>query len=343
MNGPAIPPAIAPTMARGGGLLLSVAEAAERLRSGRFHTVAADEDALRQLPAGNWIGGSIPYFMGPDGGEVTRDKVFLTEIRGYRGAPEIRRYDLRGINRVCADAPENGWSLIIVPAFSALHSAFAHDAPDYVDMYSRPLAGWVAGVHLDDLGKRAPVVVDGRSLHFDREAAMVMHIALPPDRYARVDTVNVFAPGAGESIRFPNSGFLVADCSIDGQPTRFADWLTQRKFDTRLPLVANYCGASINVSIKRIDAAKGLVELYAPVFEGTEYRFAAPVRDYVGAFRAALPGDATAPAFSCNCILNYLYSSLEGQRTGPMTGPITFGEIAYQLVNQTLVHVTIEG
>jgi hypothetical protein len=42
-------------------------------------------------------------------------------------------------------------------------------------------------------------------------------------------------------------------------------------------------------------------------------------------------------------ILNYLYSNLEGMRTGDMVGPITFGEIAYQLLNQTLVYLTIHS
>ncbi|WP_034410477.1 DUF6976 family protein [Derxia gummosa] len=330
-------------LARGGGVLVSVEEAAERLRTGRFHAVAADETALRRLPAGNWIGGSIPYFMGPDGGEAARDKVFLTEIRGYRGAPEIRRYDLRNIARICEDAPDNGWSILILPAFTALHSAFAHDAPDYADMYTKPLAGWIAGVHLDDLGQRVPLVVDGRSLTFDAESAMVMHIALPPDRHARIDTINVFEPGPGEGIRFPKSGFIVEGCEVDGLPVSFAGWLSRHRIDTRLPLVADYCGARINVSIKRIDQARGTVEFYAPVFEGVEYRVASPVQDWMSAFRAVLPRDLEAPAFSCNCILNYLYGGLEGQRTGPLTGPITFGEIAYQLVNQTLVHVSIEG
>ncbi len=45
--------------------------------------------------------------------------------------------------------------------------------------------------------------------------------------------------------------------------------------------------------------------------------------------------------FSCNCILNFVYSNLEGLKTGQMVGPITFGEVAYQLVNQTLVYLTI--
>ena len=49
------------------------------------------------------------------------------------------------------------------------------------------------------------------------------------------------------------------------------------------------------------------------------------------------------PVFSCNCILNYLYGELEGKKTPPYTGPVTFGEVAYQLLNQTLVYCEILG
>jgi hypothetical protein len=45
--------------------------------------------------------------------------------------------------------------------------------------------------------------------------------------------------------------------------------------------------------------------------------------------------------FSCNCVLNYLHGQLEGRHTGALLGPMTFGEIAYQLLNQTLVHVSV--
>ena len=47
------------------------------------------------------------------------------------------------------------------------------------------------------------------------------------------------------------------------------------------------------------------------------------------------------PVFACNCILNYLYGKLEGKKTGHLTGPFTFGEIAHQLLNQTLVRLCV--
>ena len=83
------------------------------------------------------------------------------------------------------------------------------------------------------------------------------------------------------------------------------------------------------------------VALYAPVFKGVEYKIAKPIKDYVSEFNAAMP-KGTKPAFSCNCILNFLYSDLEGKKIENMYGPVTFGEIAYQLLNQTLVYLEIK-
>jgi hypothetical protein len=40
--------------------------------------------------------------------------------------------------------------------------------------------------------------------------------------------------------------------------------------------------------------------------------------------------------------LNFLYGELEGKKTGTITGPMTFGEIAYQLLNQTMIFLEIE-
>ena len=118
-------------------------------------------------------------------------------------------------------------------------------------------------------------------------------------------------------------------------------YIDDHDIDPRLPLTANYNGTIVNVSVQNIDDPAGVVKLYAPVFAGVDYKFARPVPDYLAAFNAALPADKRAAIFSCNCILNYLYAGLEGKRTGTAQGPITFGEIAHQLLNQTLVRLLI--
>lgn len=324
------------------GRLISVESAAALIRSGIYLSIAGDEALLRKLPAGHWIGGTIPYFMGQEGGETTRERVFATEVPVIGGAPRIRFYDITNLDQVCVDGPDNGYSLIVIPAFSEAHSFFARNAPGFEDMFVKPLLGWISGIHLADLGSAAPMVVNGETLEFDAERAVAMHVPLPPERYARIDIINLFTQGDGDRIRFPQKGFSATDCTVNGVQQSFADYVTARKVDTRLPLVADYSGAMINVSIKGVDTGSKVVDFYAPVFDDIEYRFAAPVSDYVQTFNAQLPNNTETVGFACNCILNYLYSELEGKKVPTMLGPMTFGEIAYQLLNQTLVYLTIE-
>lgn len=96
------------------------------------------------------------------------------------------------------------------------------------------------------------------------------------------------------------------------------------------------------MSIKSISEENKTVDFYAPVFAGKEYRFARPVNNYAASFEEHLQRfQNVKPIFSCNCVLNYLYGELDGKATPPFAGPVTFGEVAYQLLNQTLVYAEI--
>ena len=321
--------------------LTTIDDASALIAAGGYFTIAGDEEALKQLPKGNWIGGTIPYFMGDAGGTVSRQRVFINEIATFDSPPTFRFYDTEALPQICRNAPEHGYTIIIVPAFSPCHVAFDENAPNYEDMYLKPLIGWVAGVHLDDLGKLSPKVVLGTTGEFSDQHAVAIDVPLPSEKFANVDIVNLFRPGDGDAITFDATGFSAGDCQINGQAANLADYLAANKVDTRLPLVADYCGAMINVSIKGVDAGARRVDFYAPVFPNVTYRIAEPVSDYVNGFQTALPKLDSGICFSCNCILNFLYSDLEGKRTANITGPVTFGEIAYQLLNQTLVYMTI--
>ena len=105
--------------------------------------------------------------------------------------------------------------------------------------------------------------------------------------------------------------------------------------------MANYNGTKCNVGIRTLDIPGSKITFFAPVFEGVKYRHAKPVGDYAERFLAAIPKDIGEAVFCCNCVHNYVYGELEGRHTGTLQGPVTFGEIAYQLLNQTLVHVTL--
>lgn len=321
--------------------LMPVATAAELIRSGAYLCIAGDEAALRQLPTGNWIGGTIPYFMAAAGGIISREQVFAHLVTDFAAPPQLRFYDQGSLPQLCRNAPEHGYSVLIVPAFTACHSDFARNAPNYEDMYLKPLVGWVAGTHLDELGTITPKVVLGSSGQFSATHAVVMDVELPPWHYAQVGIVNLFRPGNGDSIRFTHTGFSAGSCHINGAEGNLADYLADNHIDTRLPLVADYCGASINVSIKHIDRNARYVEFYAPVFPGLDYRIAARLDAEEAALQSTRFLPDAAVTFSCNCILNFLYNELEGKRSGPLTGPMTFGEIGYQLLNQTQVYLSV--
>jgi hypothetical protein len=166
-----------------------------------------------------------------------------------------------------------------------------------------------------------------------------LHVTLPASKMAELEIVNIFESGDGDVIRFEKAGFSATDCLIGGKPVNLADYIGQKAIPTEFPLVGDYNGSSINVSFQSVDPVARTVQMYAPVFPGVDYRFAKPVKDYSKAFAGAMASDDLHPEFSCNCILNYLYGKLEGKKTGHITGPITFGEIAHQLLNQTMAQL----
>src|SRR2546428_765294 len=203
----------------------------------KLFAVAGDERLLARLPRGNWVGGTIPYLMtDEDGGVTTRDSLMVQELlRDERAAPTINAYDRKTIARVTDDAPANGYTFLMMPAFSEVHLAYGKDAPHFKDLFAHPIVGWVTGIHLNDLGKETPKVFNGK-------------------------TAKTFA--------------------------------------------------------------------------------AKPMPDYVQGFKSVPAGATHDLAFACNCTLNYVYGKLDGARVG-LPGPYTFGEIAYQLLNQTMVYCDV--
>jgi hypothetical protein len=320
--------------------LYSRDEVAKLITAGKRLLLAGDERLLHGLPNGEWIGGTIPYFMASGGGVHTADAIFATELPPCAGVA-IKRYEVAELPSLAADHPGHGFTLLLIPAFSDVHQAFAKNVADFPGVFDRPLVGWISGVALEDIGKVAPKVFDGMSGSSSDNEAVAMHVELHEHDTVTVDIINLFKPGSGDRISFSADGFAANDALVNGAATNFARYLTEHAADTRLPLVADYNGAMINVSIRLVDAGAGTVDFYAPVFSGIDYRIAAPVDDYVASFSAQLDPAAPAPAFACNCVLNYVYAGLEGRSTRPITGPMTFGEIAYMLLNQTAVYLTL--
>lgn len=323
--------------------MFTLEEVSSFIKSGKRLLVAADENLLNQLPQGDWIGGTIPYFMGKEGGLQSKDKIFANVLSDSIASADLKIYDQDSLPQVYQDGADNGFSMIILPAFSQVHSDFALKSSEYEGFASKPLAGWISGLHLDDLGSVTPKVYFGKTGEFFEDKAVVMHLALPENQFANINIINLFSQGSGDTLTFLEDGFSAKDVLVNGEKRNLAEYLESINFDSQLPLVADYAGAMINISFQEVTPEE--TKFYAPIFKGTEYKLAEPVGQYVDEFTQQLSEHKTdSPiTFSCNCVLNYLYSELEGRKTEGFTGPATFGEIAYQLLNQTLVYVTIES
>jgi hypothetical protein len=274
------------------------------------------------------------------GGTCSESHIFVNELPDCTLDAQIVEYTVETLPSICKDAPENGFSFVIMPAGSQVHKTYAHDAPHFDEMFLKPVAGWISGVLLSQIGQTQSKVFNGHTGQSSSECAVVMQVALPPGKQAELEIVNIFKQGSGDALSFSSSGFSASECSVNGESVNLAKYISTTRTDTRIPLTADYNGSIVNVSIQSVDEATGTVNFYAPVFAGVEYKFATPVSDYAAAFECATSAKERA-AFSCNCILNYVYGNLEGKRTGAVTGPITFGEIAHQLLNQTLVRLLI--
>jgi hypothetical protein len=317
----------------------TLAQAAEQITAGRIMLVAGSPELLALLPPGQWIGGSSPYFMTALGGVKDDEHLFCTVIDEAREC-RIDIVPAGDIGRVLNGRFSQGFSYVLVPAFTAVHERFAIEAPDLPALFQQPLVGWVTGVDLMQLGRTKPVAVDGRRPAAHDDMAVVMHVALDEAHAAEAEIVNLFRPGEGDDIIFPRTGFTVERCFVSGEERNFAAYLRDVSADTALPLVSDYTGAIINVSFQAV--MQDRVEFYAPVVAGRRYRLAAPVGNYGAAYGAHCAALQAGAGLSFNCILNYQYATLEGKTTGGFTGPVTFGEIAYMLLNQTLVQLEVK-
>lgn len=322
--------------------LYKLNEVSDMINKGEALFLSGDERVLKNLPKGKWIAGTIPYFMSEKGGVLTHDEIQVVKLPSTITDFTIKTYSVNELKNIPKDYLPNGFSYIIIPAFSEAHVIFAKDCSTYDGLFNKPLVGWISGFDLTDLGKTSAKVFNGLVGEITDSKAVVMHLSLPADKQARVNIINLFKQGNGDTITFKTTGFEIKDCIVNGETTNFSEYITKNKINTQLPLVADYMGAMINVSFLTIDASAGKVNLYAPVFPGIEYKIASPVGDYEKEFSAELNRASIHPFLSCNCILNYLYANLKGKMTGHVFGPMTFGEIAYMLLNQTMVYLTIE-
>ena len=194
--------------------LLDIDSVISKIDNNEYLVIAADEELLTQLPAGNWIAGTIPYFMSDEGGVVSRNRLFVQTINGISPSnpARISMYDASSISRIATDAPQHGFTITILPAESDVHTSYAQNAPEFENMYFTPIIGWVSGKHLTEDANRSAFTGYGPGNMMLKDKAVAIHIPLPAKQMANVNAINLFEQGAGPKITFPSTDFAADRC-----------------------------------------------------------------------------------------------------------------------------------
>ena len=91
-------------------MLLTIQKANELIHRGTCLAIAGSRESLAQLQPGNWIGGSIPYFMTDSGALCDRARVYIDEVHLPVTRWKIKTYAAAALKTVATDAYANGFS-----------------------------------------------------------------------------------------------------------------------------------------------------------------------------------------------------------------------------------------
>lgn len=325
---------------------LDVQATSKLIKKGHILVLSADENLFKQLPRGKWIGGTTPYFyLKSEMGRMDKDHIMVSDFTDVVKKFKITKYDAPSLKNICKNGFENGFNFMILPALRDIHYAFALDSPNYENLFQNPLIGLIAGAELEEFSKNGlSKVINGETGESYTDSAVVLHVELFAKKVARVEIINVFEPSYEVFIEVEEDTFIVKDCIINGEKANLYDYLKENNIDISYPLVADCSGITVNVSFQRLDDEKKEVVFYAPLFKGKKYTTSIKFDSYANAFarklKIALHRESNI-IYNCNCILNYIYGELDKNDIG-FSGATTFGEIAYNLLNQTFTYLVID-
>lgn len=327
-------------MSEGNGLYsLNAVEA--KIREGRYLALAGSEALLSQLPRGNWIGGVCKRFSARGGARVETERLYVYDFSDYISHADIETYQSFVFEGMPYPMGPDGFTYIIIPAFSLAHRAFSMYTATEIERLQSPLVGWVAGVDLGCASMREALVYHGPTASSMPDRLVAMHCTLKPKYSSIIELINPFEPGDGDSIVFPNASFVVQECLVNGVEVNFAQYWRDTHPNPLFPLVANVRGMRVNVHPIQTNG-RNSITMAASVIPGIEYKLARPRTDIVDYYRQLVDLVEPGHLFSMHCDANYQLMGLEGKELGRMEGAFTYGEIAYVLMNQTTVSLRIE-
>lgn len=335
-------------------MLHSVEEVAAMIERGDTLILAGDAPLLSSLPKGKWIGGCVSRFI--ENGKTllsTRDKIFVQNLTDIIQNVKFEVYGPLTIRRIYDDAFDNGFSVIIMPPFTEVANEYSINCTGYSNFAARAVCGWCAVTPLYseyEQNDESLVYFGKNALPYD-DAAIVMHVELPADKYAEIHAFSPFKPEGDDVFIFEENGHQVEYALINGKRQNFRQYLLEQDVDrkhdalivSRKCLACEYEGLIMNVAIRaetEKDCGK-YVSLGVPVYKNIPYRFANLDSDLTYEKIKKQFNQNDKIVFSLTCITNYLCPDVFTKYLTEMNGPFTYGEIAYYLLNNATVYVTV--
>jgi len=324
--------------------LFSLEEVIQKIEANKFLIVLGNDQLLKQLPKGNWIGVSAYYFMTKEKGLGTNEKLYVQDLSGYSQSVTIKSYNKDQIQDILRDRIAGGFTYLLMPPLTEVAQNYATEVLSDISLYNIPIVGFIGGAKFEDVqnGEKSYCYNGATGDVLDKDA-IAIHVQLKEDFSPRVEIINIFEPNLdGPRFSFEENSFVVTDCTINKKKENLYDYMIENNIGRTYPLVSNHNGALLNCCIFQIDEETKTVYMASPTRKGKTYYLAKPFEDYVEAFQAKLNTvDKSNIVISFNCYYNYLFGKLEGKKL-EIGGPITYGEIAYQLLNQTMVYLCID-
>ena len=326
--------------------LFSVDEVAAMIQKGDSLLLAGNSDLLKTLPKGKWIAGITSQFI-EKGKELvfTSEKIFVHNVTDIAADIKLKVYDASSICNIYDDAFENGFSVLIMPFHCHVKTEYALNCMNYSNFASRSVCGWISitPTYTGD-SKDVSLVFSGESgLSYDN-AGVVMHIALPPDKYSEIHTFNPFVYEDGDVLVFEESGQQVENVLVNGVKQNFRQYLIDKQIGRSLAdcnvLAGDYEGVIINATISpefEFDRKK-YISFGNPVFKGIMYRFTKLNHDRAYNKMNQIDDEIV---FSFSCITNHEVPNVFLKYLTHTNGPFVYGEIAYFLLNHSTVYVTV--
>mgnify|MGYP000848624590 CR=1 FL=1 len=326
----------------------SIREVTEMICNERILVLSALDEYLAVLPTGNWIGGSanrIKDLTYNDQGEPLLIQV--NDLTQWVRSIHINSYQSFNFDSIDTDSYSNGFSIIIIPAFSSIHLSFAIYKATISLPLKQPIIGWVAGSDCGTDAMRESVVIDGSTGEFYPERVVVMHCALQDGYKAWYDIINPFEVDYTQPrFKFQRSSFNITECSVleRGRSADLTSEEIERAKNSRItfkeyaaehglllrkafPFITEIRGEKVPLAIMLMDEGRGIV-CASPTIPGLEYSVAKYATDEE--FLCSTHSDTAILTIHC---INTLYSA--------PSDIASYGEVARYLYNLVTIRLHI--